>query len=473
MRSMQLHLIGLSHKTAPLEMRERLVFDPASLPEALERLSSLIGEGHEILLLSTCNRTEILLHHHRDSFSLEPIHRFLREKSGLPPSRLDGSLYSLEDEDAVRHIFRVACSLDSMVIGEPQILHQVKQAYACARREKRLGPIIDALLQRAFTVAKKVRSQTGIGRHPVSISHAAVELAQTIFGELADRKVLVMGAGKMSGLTLRQIMAGGVRDCHVATRRFQHGLELAQQVGAEAIPFRKVHSFLEEVDIVISSTAAPHHLLNRSQIVSLMRRRRNRPIFFIDIAVPRDIDPAVNDLDNVYLYDLDDLEQVVNDNMEERRKEGRHAEAIIDEEVIRFRRWFLGLSAGPVIKALRVSLHQLRDAEFSRLKSQLHGLTVQQMDQVERFSRTLVNKILHQPTAELKRSLDGRSAPGQVALVRRLFQLSEPVEAEERADHLPDLHGDANDEGTDHSGEEGDIRAEAHSADSPRGQKIS
>ncbi len=420
---MKILLTGLSHHTAPLDIRERMVFDAAALPLGLKRLAERVPGAEECLILSTCNRTEILLR--RDDLSPAPaqVRGFLSEKSGIDDGRLDRALYAMRDEEAVRHFFRVAASLDSMIVGEPQILKQVKDAHACALGEGRLGTILDHLCRRAFHAAKRVRTETEIGRNPVSISYAAAELARTIFGELSGRSVLVLGAGKMSELTLRHLVAGGAGTIYVTTRHMERAVDVARRVGGEPIPFDRMLEPLDRVDIVISSTAAPHLLLRRDQVADLMRQRRNRPMFFIDIAVPRDIDPAVNELDNVYLYDIDDLQRVVSDNVEGRQREAAHAERIIDTEVESFRRWYLGLAAGPAITALRQRLHGLREQELERHRGRLSGLTPEQMAAVETYARGLINKILHRPTLELKRSLDGRGAPGRVALVRRLFDL--------------------------------------------------
>ena len=433
---MDLLLVGLSHRTAPLEVRERVAFDAASLPVALERLAGMGGRIQEVMLLSTCNRTEVILRAGDLSAAAESVTRFLQVRSGLSRGDLDEVLYRLRDLDAVQHLFRVSSSLESMMIGEPQIAHQVKEAHARALEEGRLGAVLDGLCRRALSTAKRVRRETRIGENPVSISYAASELARTIFGSLAGRKILVMGAGKMSELAVRHLMAAGATGVNVTTRRYHRAVDLASRVGGDALPFDRKQRALEEVDVVISSTAAPHVILTRDDVAELIRKRRNRPIFFIDIAVPRDIDPAANDIDNVYLYDIDDLQRVVDSNLDERRQEAVRAEAIIAREVESFHRWYVSLAAGPTINSLREALHGLKDRELERFRSRCRGLSADQEAAVAGFARALVNKILHRPITELRRSLDGRSVPGQIEVVRRLFGLDDE-EPDERGDDSP------------------------------------
>jgi len=421
----KLLLTGLSHHTAPLEVRERMVFDADSLPLAMRRLREMAPAVEEIVLLSTCNRTELLMRSSDAVETTKQVRTFLREKSGIDRARLDSALYNFRDVEVVRHLFRVAASLDSMVIGEPQILKQVKDAHAGAVREGQLGTVLDGLCRRAFQTAKRVRTETAIGRNPVSISYTACELARQIFGKLSGRAVLVIGAGKMSELTLRHLVSAGADKIFVTTRRYERAMEVARRFHGEAVNFDRVAEFLPKVDIVVSSTAAPHILLKKADVAALMRKRRNRPIFLIDIAVPRDIDPAVNEVDNAYLYDIDDLQRVVDDNLDERKREAIDGERIVDAEVKSFQRWYHSLAAGPTIAAMRVALHDLRLDEFERFRARLGSLSPEQIAVVEEFGRGLVNKILHRPMVELKKSADGSAGPGQVDLVRRLFGLDE------------------------------------------------
>jgi len=424
----KLLLTGLSHHTAPLEVRERMVFSADSVPQALERLREMAPAVKEAVLLSTCNRTEVLLRCDDPAATLAQVRSFLQEKSGIEKSRLDRSLYTFWDLEAVRHFFRVAASLDSMIIGEPQILKQVKDAHTCALREGQLETILDGLCQRAFQSAKRVRTDTAIGRNPVSISYTACELARQIFGSLAGRAVLVLGAGRMGELTLQHLVGAGADRIFVITRRYERAVELARRIQGEAVSFAHMKECLLQVDIVISSTSAPNVILKKEDVTALMRKRRNKPIFFIDIAVPRDIDPAVNQVDNVFLYDIDDLQRVVDDNLQERKREARLAEEIVEKEVQAFQTWFRNLAAGPTIAAMRKSMHDVRLDEFERFRSRMTSMTPEQLAVVEEFGRGLVNKILHRPMVELKKSMNGNASPGQVDLLRRLFGLSQEAE---------------------------------------------
>ena len=401
-----------------------MVFDADSVPQALGRLREMAPSVKEALLLSTCNRTEVLLRCDDPTPTLDQVRKFLLEKSGVEKSRMEKALYTFRDLEAVRHFFRVAASLDSMIIGESQILKQVKDAHSYALREGQLGTILDGLCQRAFQTAKRVRTGTAIGRNPVSIAYTACELARQIFGSMAGRAVLVLGAGKMSELTLRHLVGAGADKIFVSTRRYERAMAVARRVEGEAVSFERMKDFLPQVDIVISSTAAPNVLLTKEDVTALMRKRRNKPVFFIDIAVPRDIDPAVNQVDNVYLYDIDDLQRVVDDNLKERKREARLAEEIVEKEVHAFQVWFHNLASGPTIAAMRKAMHEVRLDEFERFRSRMTSMTPEQLAVVEEFGRGLVNKILHRPMVELKKSMNGNAATGQVDLLRRLFALT-------------------------------------------------
>ena len=316
---MAIVLFGLSHRSAPLEVRERLTFPSDGLAEALRRLTELplVREG---MILSTCNRTELLAHSegHASREGAEAIRRFLACERNFPPQELDRYCYRMAGRDAVHHLFRVAASLDSLVLGEAQILGQVKNAYQTAQRAGSIGAVLDPLLRRALGVAKKVRSETGIARHPLSVSSAAVSLARTIFEDLEGRRVLLIGAGKMGELAARALVERGADSVVITNRSAPRALELAQSFGGTVEPFERLLETLERVDIVISSTSAPEPILRFEDVARLIRARKNRPIFFIDIAVPRDIETRVNTIDNVYLYDLDDLAGVVSAGHAER-----------------------------------------------------------------------------------------------------------------------------------------------------------
>ncbi len=420
-------IVGLNHRTAPLEVREKLAFSREEAGEVARGLQALDGL-EELAVLSTCNRTEVLAAPTEGlpaDTAVREIRDFLGALRGLDPAQLDRHLYAHKDLDAVRHAFRVASSLDSMMVGEPQILGQVKEAYTVAVQAGSLGPKLEALLQRAFTVAKRVRTSTAISRNPVSISYAAADLAGRIFGSLAGRSVLILGAGKMADLAARHLIGGGVRTIYVASRTFQHAQEMARSYNAVPVTFDRFKEYLPQVDIVISSTAAPHYILRREDGLHLMKERRGAPIFFIDIAVPRDIDPELNKLDNLYLYDIDDLQKVVDTGVEERRKEAVRAEEIVEDEVIQFHTRARARLAAPTIVALREKLHGVAEEEMRRHRSSLGSLSENQETAVKELLASVVNKLLHGPTREVKRAGAAQGGASTVDLVRKMFDLPE------------------------------------------------
>ncbi len=426
-------VVGLSHRTAPVEVRERMAFSRAEAGEAAVRLKAMDG-FQELLVLSTCNRTEVVAAP-RESLPLESAVRGVRDylcaSRSVDPAELDRYLYAYEGPDAVRHVFRVACSLDSMVVGEPQILGQVKEAYGAASRAGALGPALEALLQRAFAVAKRIRSGTQIARNPVSISYAAAELAGRIFGSLEGRAVMIVGAGKMAELAAKHLVAGGAGTIYVASRTFHHAQETARRYNGVPLTFDQFRDFLVKSDIVISSTAAPHYVLLKEDVQRLMRQRKGRPIFLIDIAVPRDIDPAVNALDNVYLYDIDDLQKVVDAGLEERRREAARAEEMIEQEVAQFNERDRARSTAPTIVALRDRLQGLARDEILRRRASLGPLTAEQEKAIQDLLSSVMNKVAHGPTREIKRAGGRGGGKTAVALVRRMFDLPEAVEDDE------------------------------------------
>ena len=334
--------MGLNHKTAPVALRECLAFSEDETFAALEALqeSPTISES---MLISTCNRVEVLMATSDTSNAADTVKIFFSEFKNLPVSEFEKTLYIHEGDDAVRHVFRVASSLDSMVVGEPQILGQIKAAYQIAISKKTSGVLLNKLLHRTFFVAKRVRSETGIGDHAVSISYAAIELGRKIFGTFEGKKVLLVGAGEMAELAVEHLIRNRVGDILVANRTFKNGVELAKRFNGQAIRFEEITGFLEHVDIIISSTGSPDYVVSRDQVKGIIRRRRNRPLFFIDIAVPRDIDPEINRLTNSYVYDIDDLKGVIDENIEDRNREAIKGERIVDEAVISFRHWFESL----------------------------------------------------------------------------------------------------------------------------------
>jgi len=423
-------LIGLSHRTAPLEIRERLAFNKEEAEEVTAALKTSTGID-EGILLSTCNRTEVITSLNdgvTPEQTVQKVRDFLCGARSLEPAELDKYLYVHKGVEAVRHLFRVASSLDSMMVGEPQILGQVKEAYSLGARAGSLGPRLEWLLQHAFSVAKRVRADTQISRNPVSIAYAASELAGKIFGSLEGKAVMVLGAGKMADLAVMHLLRAGVRKVFVASRTFHHAQELAERYNGVPVTMDRFQEHLPEADIVISSTAAPHYVFRHDDAQRLMKARRGRPIFFIDIAVPRDIDPSVNNLDNLYLYDIDDLQRVVDAGMEERRREAVLAEAIVEEEVKNYIARARARQAAPAIVALRSKLHDVARSEMSRFRNKLGPLSEQQESTIRDLLSSVVNKVLHGPTREMKKSaaqnLDGQA----IDLVRRMFDLPDPAD---------------------------------------------
>ena len=419
---MKLHVTGLNHRTAPVEVRERIAFSDAALPAALRELRGREG-FHEGLILSTCNRVEIAVTTDDQVDAQRSLEEFLGQARNLERRKLSGHLYRYDDRDAIRHLFRVASSLDSMVLGEPQILGQLKQAYAVAKHEGAVGGYLDTVLTRAFSVAKRVRTETMIGQNAVSVSFAAVELAREIFGNLKDCRVLLLGAGKMSELAARHLHRSGVGKILVTNRTRSRAEEMASIFDGTIIDYDAYLRSLPEIDILIASSGAPHYILTRDQVQKAMGQRRGRPMFLIDIAVPRNIEPSTNQLENVFLYDIDDLGRVVDQNRKEREVEAATGEAIIAEEVEKLVTRLKNRAATPVIVELQEHLDHLRRGELQRLRSKFGDLTPQQEEALEALTRGLMNKVAHGAIAELRKSAAQDDGWQTVSLVRRLFRL--------------------------------------------------
>ncbi|HSU87399.1 MAG TPA: glutamyl-tRNA reductase [Terriglobia bacterium] len=415
---MQLALVGLSHKTAPVEVRERMAFSSDALRAAL---TSLVGrqEVNEALILSTCNRVEVVA----ESADERLIREFLCEFHQIPHESVSKHLYSFRNVEAIRHVFRVAASLDSMVIGEPQILGQVKEAYRIAADAGTVGMHLSALMNRAFAVAKKVRSETGISQSAVSVSYAAVELARKIFGDLAGKTVMIIGASKMGELAAKHLKRAGVSSVLVTNRTFERAVELAKVFEGAAVPFEHFADHMVGADIVITSTGATHFIIGKSQAEQIIHRRKNKPMFFIDIAVPRDIDPSVNEIDNAFLYDIDDLQQVIDENLKERLKEASRAEEIITSEVEAFCLKMKGREVVPTIVQLRETLEKLRRDEIERNRRHLKDLSPEQQEALDQITKSLVNKILHTPIEQLKQLAHDPQGPDIADLIRKIFNV--------------------------------------------------
>jgi len=418
---MNFQLIGVNHNSAPVEVRERLAIPESRLPEALKQLVQHPGID-EGVIISTCNRVEILVQTRNGTSDLRG---FLREFFKMDTADLNPHLYELYERDAICHLFRVTSSLDSMVVGEPQILGQVKEAYATARAVGAVHSHLDLLLSRAFAVAKRVRTETAVGSSAVSVASVAVELAKKIFGSLQGKSVFLVGAGKMSELAARHLMAHGAASIFVANRTYDRAIRLAQTFNGQAIEFSRLYDTCDRGDIVITSTGAPHAIFRREHGELFLSRRKNRPMFFIDIAVPRDVDPELNKVDGIFVYDIDDLQQAVSVHVADRRKEAERAETIIAGEVDRFQSRLQTLDVVPTIVSLQDHLETIRQAEIDRVRGRLGPLSPDQELAVEALTRGIVNKIMHTPISTLKTAARESEATTVVELVRRLFNLQE------------------------------------------------
>lgn len=397
---MTLVLLGVNHKTAPIELRERVAISRDDLAEVTRALAAVPGVA-ECMIVSTCNRVELVTALESPDADLAG---FLCQQFSLDASILAKHVYEHRDQQAVRHLFRVAASLDSMVVGEPQILGQVKEAFSVARSAGTVGGQLEHLLQGAFSAAKKVRSETEIGSNSVSIASVAVELARKIFGSLQGRTVFLVGAGKMSELAARHLVQQGAGEILVTNRTYERAQRMAEPFKGRVIPFEQIHDAAADADIVITSTGAPHHLFRKEHGQAFLHRRRNRPMFFIDIAVPRDVDPAMNKLEGLFVYDVDDLQQVAAAHMAERSREANDAEALVAAEVERFHQRQRTVNVAPAIVALQRQAEELRQAELKRVQARLGELTPDQIAAVEALTRGLVNKFLHPPMQALKQA---------------------------------------------------------------------
>src|SRR2546422_3804160 len=421
---MNFQLIGVNHKSAPVEVRERLAIPESRLPEAMQRLAAYPGVD-EGLILSTCNRVELLTQTKNGSVDLRG---FVGNYFKVNPADLEPHLYEYREQDAIRHLFRVTASLDSMVVGEPQILGQVKEAYATARAVGEVHSQLDLLLTRLFAVAKRAGGEPAVGSSAVSVASVAVELANKIFGSLQGRHVYLVGAGKMSELAARRLMAHGAAAIFVANRTHERAAQLAGKFNGQVILFEQLYETCDRADIVIASTGAPHAIFRREHGELFLSRRKNRPMFFIDIAVPRDVDPEMNKLDGIFVYDIDDLQQAVSTHVADRRKEAERAEIIVNMEVERFPARVQALDVVPTIVSLQDHLETIRQAEIDRVRGSLGPLSPDQEIALEKLTRGIINKIMHTPITTLKTAARGPEVTSLIDVVRRLFKLQEKAE---------------------------------------------
>ena len=418
---MRLFAVGISHRTAPVELRECLDFSRRGLDAALEAL----GARHlarEAVVLSTCNRAEIYAAAPSDD-AAESCGRFIADYNGVPWDAVAPHLVKYRGSEAADHLFRVAAGLDSLVVGEPQILGQVKSAYAAAAGLKTTGALTNRLFTSAFTVGKRVRSETRLGEGAVSVSYAAIALAKKIFGELKGLNVLVLGAGEMAKLTGVHLRAQQVKQLTVSSRTLQSAEALARHLGGRAVAWTAMTDALSAADIVVTATGSSEPVLTRAGVEEAMRPRRARPLFLIDIAVPRDVDPAVARLDQVFLYDIDDLQAIVQENLSRRATEIERAEAIVREEVDRFGGWMQSREVLPTVIALRERFDAIRQAELKRLESKLAPLSPEARARVDEVTHLIVEKLLVTPTEQLKSTRDETLAVTYTDAVHRLFAL--------------------------------------------------
>lgn len=419
---MDIVVVGLSHKTAPVEIREKVAFSPTSMDEPLQRMLSLPAVA-EAVIVSTCNRVELYAASRQAERAVLELKAFLAEFHDLSLSDVDEHLYDFSGADAIHHVLRVAASLDSMVVGEPQILGQIKTAYGYAGEAQTIGTILNRFFHKAFSVAKRVRTETAIASNAVSVSFAAVELARKIFDSLENKTVMLVGAGEMCELAAKHFINQGVSKVLVTNRTFSRAEKLAAEFDGSAVSFDNFREQLHRVDILLSSTGAPDYVLSAKKLKEVRKLRRYQPMFLIDIAVPRDIDPAANKLDGIYLYDVDDLQGVVQANLKERQKEAEKAELIIEDEVIQFQSWLSALEVKPTIVALRQQIEDIRRAELEKTLASLGALEKKERRAIEAMTAAIVNKILHQPTHTLKQAGGDGNGSQYVDAIRTLFDL--------------------------------------------------
>jgi glutamyl-tRNA reductase len=410
----ELFVVGISWRTAPVAVREKLAFREEEVPDVLRGMTGALPVA-EALLVSTCNRVEVYGVARAGQDPTGPVRRFLAEVRNVRPSDVADVLYDHRGSAAVRHVFRVASALDSLVLGEAQILGQLKAAYAASGQAGTSGPVLGRCLERAFGVAKRVRTETSISRGAANVSSVAVELAARVFGDLTGKHVLVIGAGKMSTLAARHLYASGAQRIVVTNRSPEKAEALAAEIDGVARPWEDLEALLVEADVVISSTGARAPILTKPLFKKVTKARRWRPIMVIDIAVPRDAEPAIADFDGLYLFDIDDLEKVVAANLAERAKAGEHAARIVEHEAGQFERWLRSQGVVPTIRALRERFAQVADAEVQKTLDALarrEHTPAQQREAIQRLVQLVVNKLLHPPTVALREA----STPDEAAL---------------------------------------------------------
>ncbi len=422
---MNIIVVGLNHRTAPVELRELLAIPDSRMGEALARLLAYPGIK-EAMYLGTCNRVEVYAVVEKGDWGFRKLEDFLvATHFSLSSEDLLPHLYRYSDEEAISHLFRVSASLDSMVVGEPQILGQVKEAYALALTHRSSGVILNKVVKKAISVGKNVRTNTRIGEYAVSISYAAVELAKKVFSNLQQQVVLLVGAGEMGKLAAQHLVNHGVKEVLLTTRNHHRALTLAKRFQGHAIPYEQLRSTLPKADIVICATGAPHFVISKDDIEGAVRQRRNRPIFLIDITVPRNIDPAVKDVDNAFVFDIDDLKAHVGHNQDERLKEAEKAEKLVKEEVRSMVAWVRGLEAIPTIVALKKKAEDIKNNELDKVFHRLGELSEKDRIAIEGLASAIVNKLLHGPLVTLKAEAQSQNGFAFIEAARQFFELRE------------------------------------------------
>lgn len=418
---MKILVIGLNHKTADVEVRERIAFNGQKLEEGLLRIRELPGVD-EAVILSTCNRVEIYSDVKDPEQASDSIISFLSDFHGIDKGVIKNALYTFSDNDAVIHLFRVASSLDSMVVGEPQILGQIKDAFEFALQKKTTGILLNRLMKKAISVAKRVRTETRIAENAVSISFAAAELARKIFTDLWEMSFMLLGAGEMAELAAKHMMSFGIKEVIVVNRTYERGCELAKEFDGRAARFEDLMKEMVHTDIIICSTGASSYVLKKDDMIRIMKERKQKPVFIIDISVPRNIDPEINDLDNVYLYDIDDLHGVVDANILERKKEAEKADLIIQEEIEGFKKWLNSLDSVPTIVAIREKAEAIKRDELERLTNRFPDLGEKERKAIEYMASAIVNKLIHPPTIALKEDSEDKEI--LIATIKKLYGIN-------------------------------------------------
>ena len=415
-------IIGLNHHTADVNVREKFAFSGPKLEEGLLAFSDL-PEVNEAVILSTCNRVELYANVKNPGKASDAIKQFLSEFHNIERSSLENALYIYDDIAAVRHLFRVASSLDSMVVGEPQILGQMKDAFELALNKKTTGILLNKVIKKAISVAKRVRTETKIAENAVSISFAAVELARKIFTDLSKKVCMLLGAGEMAELAARHLINNGVKEVLVSNRTYQRACDLSEEFNGRPVRFEEFIDSMSGTDIVICSTGAPNYVLTKSQMQKVMKERKQAQVFIIDISVPRNIDPDINEMENVYLYNIDDLQGVVDANIFERQKEAEKAEKIVEEEIETFLKWQASLDSVPTIMALREKAEEIRKDELTKFLSKMPEIGEKEREAIEYLASAIVNKLIHPPTIALKESSGDKDI--LVAAIRKLYGIEQ------------------------------------------------